>query len=77
MAQLDLLKNELTDNCVVMGDFNLDARIDLRLDYQHRVQFEILSNFALNENLIQIIDFTTWLRIINGIMIQFLHDHVY
>ena len=77
MAQLDLLKNELTGNCVVMGDFNLDARIDLRLDYQHRVQFEILSNFALNENLIQIIDFTTWLRIINGIMIQFLHDHVY
>ena len=64
-------------NCFVMGDFNLDARIDLRLDYQHRVQFEILSNFALNENLIQIIDFTTWLRIINGIMIQFLHDHVY
>ena len=42
-----------------------------------QVQLEMLSNFALNENLVQIIDSTTWSRIFNGNMKPSLLDHVY
>ena len=43
-----------------MGDFNLDARMDLNQDYGQKVLLEMLCNLALKQNLVQIIDFTTW-----------------
>ena len=42
-----------------MGDFNLDAGMEQRLDYPHKAIYERLVNFALDENLIQIVDFNT------------------
>ena len=41
--------------------------MELRLDYNHKVTLEKLVNFALNEALIQTVDFKIWSRIINGI----------
>ena len=64
-TQISLVKNALTNNCYVMGDFNLDARMDMRPDYDHKVPLSCFTNFALENNLVQIVTGTTWSRVIN------------
>ncbi len=76
-TQLSLIDNALTSNCYVMGDFNLDSRMDGRPDYDRKVPLNILTNFALEKNLIQIVNETTWSRVINGTKKESLLDHVY
>ena len=56
-----------------MGDFNLDASMDNRLDYRHREQLRMLSEFVLDNNLLQTVEFKTWPRTVNGIK----KDHIY
>ena len=76
-AHLDLLEQVTKGNCVILGDFNLDARMEHNMDYKQKNLLEPLINFALRKSLIQRIDFTTWSCNINGILKQFLLDHVY
>ena len=47
-----------------MGDFNLDARMEMRPDYDRRIPLNNLVNFALEKNLIQIVTETTWSKIV-------------
>ena len=58
-VQLNIVKSALKNDCIVMGDFNLDARMDHRPDYHHKVPLTFLSEFALNQGLSQIINFST------------------
>ena len=51
-----------------MGDLNLDARMELRSDYNRKIPLANLTEFALNENLTQIVTFDTWSRAINGVV---------
>ena len=60
-----------------MGDFNLDAGMNFKRDYTNIVQLEMRNEFALKGNLLQIIEFTTWSRIINGNLKQSLIDHLH
>ena len=75
--QLGIINKALTNNCYIMGDFNLDARMEGRPDYDRKVPLNILMNFALEKNLIQIITETTWSRVINGIKKESVLDHVF
>ena len=77
LAQLDVIKKALTKNCFVMGDFNLDVNKEARSDYAYKVPFSHLSDFVTDNNLIQLIDFPTWSRTINGIRKESILDHVY
>ena len=45
-----------------MGDFNLDARMNHRMDYNRKVPLKLLNDFALENHLIQIVNFNTWSR---------------
>ena len=63
-TQLSIIKHALTSNCYVMGDFNLDARMEMRPDYDRRIPLNNLVNFALEKNLIQIVTETTWSKIV-------------
>ena len=38
-AQLELLKGAITNNCFVMGEFNLDVKMELRNYYLYKVLF--------------------------------------
>ena len=76
-AQLELLERVTTENCIILGDFNLDARMEHNLDYKQKSLLEPLINFALIKNLVQIIDFTTWSCNVNGTLKQSLLDHIY
>ena len=60
-----------------MGDFNLDAKMSNRNDYNRKVPLQILNDFALENQLIQTVDFFTWSRNINGNRKESLLDHVY
>ena len=76
-AQLELVGEICIDSCIVMGDFNLDARMAHNQDYTQKALLNILIEFSYSKNLMQIIDFTTWSRSIKGNLKQSLLDHVY
>jgi hypothetical protein len=42
-----------------MGDFNLDAKMQYRLDYPHRLIYDCLNDFTTELNFEQIVDFPT------------------
>ena len=46
-AQLGIVKNELTSNCNLMEDFNLNAKMEHRPDYHHKIPLSFLSAFAI------------------------------
>ena len=75
--QLRILKKALCSSCYIMGDFTLDARMNHRMDYNRKVPLKLLNDFALENHLIQIVNFNTWSRNINGIRKESLLDHVY
>ena len=75
--QLRIIKNALNSNSYVMGDFNLDANMESRPDYNRRIQLESLCNFASESNLSQVVNFNTWSRIIKNVKKESLLDHVY
>ena len=76
-AQLEILKNSITDNCLIMGDFNLDVKMIGRSDYSNKVLLSHLNNYALENDLTQLVDFCTWNRTIKGTKKESLIDHVY
>ena len=47
-AQINVIQNALCRNCYVLGDFNLDARMDNRPDYDRKIPLAILNEFANN-----------------------------
>ena len=77
VGQLEIIKNAICINCLVMGDFNLEGGNNLRPDYTNKFLLNTLKNFATESNLIQIVDFNTWSRTINGIKKESLLDHIY
>ena len=60
-----------------MGDFNLDLNMSDRNEYQRKVLLSVLNDFVLNSDLIQVVNFNTWSRNINGVKKQSLLDHIY
>ena len=76
-AQLEILTKAQCSSCYILGDFNLEARMDSRPDYDRKIPLAQLSDFAIQNNFLQIVDFDTWSRVINGIRKESLIDHIY
>ena len=49
-----------------MGDFNLEGGNNLASDYYNIFLLNTLDNFVTDNNLMQVVDFNTWSRTING-----------
>ena len=60
-----------------MGDFNLDYSQKDNLNFRYKNMFEDLDAKLSDKNLIQIIDFPTWSRLINNVLKESILDHVY
>ena len=75
--QVRIIKNAICRNCYIMGDFNLDGGHDIRPEYSNRQMLSTLKEFASELNLIQVVNFKTWSRTINGTIKESLLDHVY
>ena len=75
---LETISHAICRNCFVKGDFNLQGRNNLnQITPICFLPLNTLKNFAAKLNLIQVVDFNTWSRIINGNRKQPLLDHVY
>ena len=59
-SQLEILTNAQCSGCYILGDFNLDARMEFRPDYDRKIPLAQLSDFAVRNNFLQIVDFNTW-----------------
>ena len=64
--QLDLIKNALTTNTILLGDFNLDWSKHHSEDYSHKNYFSDMDHKLGASNPIQLVDFITWTRTVNG-----------
>ena len=67
----------MVPNCFILGDFNLDARMEYRDDYYCKTHLQNLLNVTLENNFEQIVNFDTWSRTISGAKKSSILDHVY
>ena len=62
---------------LIAGDFNLDDSKRYAPDYRHKHLFELQNVLFDQHNLMQLIDFPTWNRVVNNVMKNSILDHVY
>ena len=76
--QLSLINSAMcTTNCVLLGDFNLNYAGKNDVNYSHIKYFDDFDDALLDKNLIQIVEFPTWSRIVNNVLIESIIDHIY
>ena len=79
--QLDCIKNLSTQindrKLIIAGDFNLDDLKRHSISYQHKHLFSLQNELFDELNLIQLVTFPTWQRIINNVKKESILDHVY
>lgn len=79
--QLDLIKTAVEENlsrkCIIVGDFNLDDDKRYQTDYVNRRLFEILNEYFDQLDLIQLVKFPTWSRLVNASLKSSVLDHIY
>ena len=75
--QLGLIKNAMCTQCLVIGDFNLDYSRVHDDNYGSKMLFNDF-NSALSEfNLIQVVNFNTWSRLVGTEFRASILDHIY
>ena len=75
--QLSLIKAAMTNNCILMGDFNLDWNLKGVHSYAFKNYFRDMDEVLGEFNLVQLINTWTWSRIVQGVQRQSILDHVY
>ena len=75
--QLNLIKNSITSNCVILGDFNIDYSKKFDTSYASKQLFSDFESNLSHFGLFQHVDFSTWSRIIGGCLKQSILDHIY
>ena len=79
--QLQIIKNAIETaqgrEIIILGDFNLDESKHNAVDYPRKDLFEELDNVFDPLNLIQLINFPTWQRIVNNELKESTLDHIY
>ena len=77
LGQIQIIERNHTPKLIILGDFNLDAKMQFRLDYPHKHIYNYLNDFTSKFNFNQVVDFPTWSRTINNIKKESILDHVY
>ena len=75
--QLDLIKLAYTNSAIIVGDFNLDFAKRHDPNYPRRALFEDFETKLGHFNLVQIINFPTWSRLIGNNLKSSTLDHIY
>ena len=80
-SQLNLIKmateNRGQKKVLVLGDFNLNETMKFSNDYSHKSYFDELRLVFDPLGLIQMVEFETWKRLVNGVWRTSILDHVY
>ena len=62
---------------MLLGDFNLNYEKKNDVNYSHVRYFDDFDELLGDNNLVQIIEFPTWSRVINNVLNESTIDHVY
>ena len=74
--QLEVIKNAMTTDCLIVGDFNIDyARVN-DVNYGNRNLFMDFDEKLSQFNLIQLVDFETWSRMVGTVRRSSILDHI-
>jgi len=65
------------ENCIIMGDMNLDERRRSDRNYHLHQLYQMWDDFERERCIIQMVKFTTWTRVHAGTLRQSIIDHVY
>lgn len=76
-AQLNALTSSIIQNTIILGDFNLDDAKRFHIDYPLKNMFNDLLESFNDHNLIQLIKFPTWSRLISNNLKTSILDHLY
>ena len=76
-TQLKLIKNAMIPNTIVLGDFNLDYDKIYNDNYAHKLMFDDFESELSCFNLIQMVNFVTWSRMVGHSLRSSILDHVY
>ena len=64
LKQLNLIKTAFTNGCVILGDFNLDYKMRHDINYPRANYFNLFDDVLGDLNLMQLVDFPTWSRLV-------------
>ena len=75
--QLGLIKSAWTQNCVIIGDFNLDYAKAFDTNYSNKYLFADFDEVLSELELIQLVKFETWSRMVGSVRRSSILDHIY
>ena len=75
--QIELIKASFTENTILLGDFNLDWNKKGLNSYPFNHYFNYMDDNFSNLNLVQMVEFPTWSRSVNGTHRESILDHIY
>ena len=77
-SQLHLIKDAIKPKTVILGDFNIDYDKIFDDNYTHKNLFDDFEEILSECNLIQMVKFKTWSRIVGPVLrSSILLDHTY
>ena len=72
-----MIKKFSTDRCIVIGDFNLDYSKIFDVNYGYKSLFEDFDVALSNFELVQVVNFVTWSRMVGTSLRSSILDHIY
>ena len=75
--QLSILRKATDVKFIMLGDFNLDYSMKNDINYEYENLYNDFDNAFIGVNLIQMVEFSTWSRIINNVVRESILDHIY
>ena len=77
IRQLSVIKNAFNNETVIMGDLNLDYNKKCDVGYQRRDYFDLFEEKLGEFNLLQLVNFDTWSRMVGSTLRSSILDHIY
>ena len=77
IQQLNLIRSAFTENTIIVGDFNLDWGKKSNQTYAFKRYFEEIDVLLNDLNLVQLVNFPTWSRMVNNNLRESILDHIY
>ena len=77
--QLSIIRKAIEKNVkfMILGDFNLDYSHRNNVNYRYDNMFNDFDDVFDNLNLIQMVEFKTWSRVVNNVLRESIIDHIY
>ena len=74
---MSLMRRATDGKTIIVGDFNLNYTQKENVDYRYANMFSDFDEKFQDINLVQMINFPTWSRIVNNVLKESTLDHIY